>query len=108
MMSAANPLWEYFAGHTQGNGIFKWTHYLDIYHRHLARFVGQPVHLAEVGVLGGGSLAGIIAHLVPMLSDRGVAPAPAARSCGQLSTTRGTDARCWAVWIIRNSFRPGM
>lgn len=50
------PPWEYFAGHTQGNGLFKWTHYLDIYHRHLARFVGQPVHLAEVGVLGGGSL----------------------------------------------------
>lgn len=51
-----NPLWNQFAGHVQGHGLYKWTHYLEIYHRHFARFVGQPVHLAEVGVLGGGSL----------------------------------------------------
>ncbi len=38
--------------------------------------------LSAAFVLVGGSLAGIIAHLVPMLSDRGVAPALAAKVAG--------------------------
>jgi MFS family permease len=38
--------------------------------------------LTAAFVLVGGSLAGIIAHLVPMLSDRGVAPALAAKVAG--------------------------
>jgi hypothetical protein len=51
-----NPLWNYFASHKEGRGIFKWTHYFDIYHRHLGKFVGRDVHVVEVGVYGGGSL----------------------------------------------------
>lgn len=51
-----NPLLDYFTRHTQGRGMWKWTHYFDAYHSHLARFVGRPVRVVEVGILGGGSL----------------------------------------------------
>jgi hypothetical protein len=36
--------------------VWKWEHYLDIYHRHLQKFVGRDVTLLEVGVYSGGSL----------------------------------------------------
>lgn len=55
-VQTANPLWDYFINHSQGNLIWKWEHYFDLYHRHLSRFVGQPAHVVEVGVFGGGSL----------------------------------------------------
>jgi hypothetical protein len=51
-----NPLWRYFQAHTEGRGLHKWIHYFEIYHRHLARFVGKEVHVVEVGVQSGGSL----------------------------------------------------
>jgi hypothetical protein len=51
-----NPLWDYFRGHTQGRGIWKWQHYFEIYHRHLAHFVGHKVNVLEIGVYSGGSL----------------------------------------------------
>lgn len=53
---ADNPLWDYFSNHAHGRGIFKWRHYFEVYHRHLARVTQRPVHVVEVGVLGGGSL----------------------------------------------------
>ena len=54
--TTANPLLTYFDAHTEGQGIWKWRHYFDIYHRHLARFVGRKVHVMEVGIYSGGSL----------------------------------------------------
>lgn len=51
-----SPIERYFESHTTGRGIFKWRHYFDIYHHHLQKFVGRPVHLLEIGCLGGGSL----------------------------------------------------
>ena len=51
-----NPLLAYFDAHTEGPGIWKWRHYFDIYHRHLARFRGREVHVMEVGIYSGGSL----------------------------------------------------
>lgn len=53
---AGNPLWDYFANHAYGRGICKWHHYFEVYHRHLARVTQRPVHVVEVGVLGGDSL----------------------------------------------------
>lgn len=53
---APNALWEFFSTHREGPGVWKWQHYFEIYHRHLARFVGRPVNVLEVGVYGGGSL----------------------------------------------------
>jgi hypothetical protein len=52
-----NPLERYFDSIATGRGIWKWTHYWNIYHRHLQKFIGKDVHLVEVGVYSGGSLA---------------------------------------------------
>ncbi|HLZ14437.1 MAG TPA: class I SAM-dependent methyltransferase [Candidatus Saccharimonadales bacterium] len=54
-MAETNPLTEYFEKN-KGNLIHKWMHYFDIYHRHFARFRGQPVTIMEFGVYHGGSL----------------------------------------------------
>jgi hypothetical protein len=54
--TSSNPLADYFKSHTEGRGIWKLEHYLDIYHRHFAKFVGQEVHIVEIGVFSGGSL----------------------------------------------------
>jgi hypothetical protein len=51
-----NPLRDYFDANQVGPGIWKWNHYFDPYQRHLAKFVGDPVHIVEVGVYSGGSL----------------------------------------------------
>ena len=52
----ANPLRNFFEANRSGPGIWKWTHYFDAYVRHLSRFVGQDVHVLEIGVYSGGSL----------------------------------------------------
>jgi hypothetical protein len=51
-----NPLKSYFDSHREGRGIWKWTHYFDIYHRHFSKFVGREVHVLEIGIYSGGSL----------------------------------------------------
>ncbi len=51
-----NPLVEYVEDYDEGPGIFKWNHYLDIYHQYLQKFVGRKVLIVEVGVYSGGSL----------------------------------------------------
>jgi SAM-dependent methyltransferase len=58
MSSAAvpNPLREYFRAN-RGRLLHKWDHYFDVYHRHFARFRGQPITVLEIGLFHGGSLA---------------------------------------------------
>lgn len=51
-----SPLEGYFDAHTEGHGIWKWRHYFDAYHRHLAKFRGRPVTVVEIGIYSGGSL----------------------------------------------------
>jgi hypothetical protein len=51
-----NALATYFLSHTEGPGIWKWMHYFDVYQRHLSKFVGQDVHVLEIGIYSGGSL----------------------------------------------------
>jgi hypothetical protein len=46
---------ECFYAH-QGRYIDKWDHYLEIYERYFARFVGTKVSVLEIGVSHGGSL----------------------------------------------------
>lgn len=53
----ANTIETYFDAQIEGPGIWKWRHYFDVYQRHLAKFVGRDVHVAEIGVFAGGSLA---------------------------------------------------
>jgi limonene-1,2-epoxide hydrolase len=40
-----------------GPGIWKWSHYLDVYERHFSRFRGRTVTIAEIGIYSGGSIA---------------------------------------------------
>jgi methyltransferase family protein len=54
--ASPNPLEKHFDAHAQGPGIWKWRHYFGIYHQHLRKFIGQEVHIVEVGVYSGGSL----------------------------------------------------
>ena len=54
--AAANPMRDYFDRHTEGPGVQKWLHYFEIYHRHLAKFVGRSPVIVEVGIYSGGSL----------------------------------------------------
>lgn len=53
---SANPFMDWFTNHHQGHQVWKWQHYFEVYPRHLAHLVGQPVTVVEIGVLGGGSL----------------------------------------------------
>ena len=56
MAAAAAPgLPRQFYAH-QGRVVHKWTHYLDIYQQHFARFVGTDFKMLEIGVFMGGSL----------------------------------------------------
>jgi cephalosporin hydroxylase len=52
-----NPLRNYVLSHNEGPGIWKWDHYHDIYHRHFVKFRDSDVHIMEIGVYSGGSLA---------------------------------------------------
>lgn len=53
---APNSLERYFDEHQEGPGVWKWRHYFNIYERHFARFVGQEIHLLEIGIYSGGSI----------------------------------------------------
>lgn len=55
--NGGNPLERYFDSVSEGPGIWKWRHYFPIYHRHLSKFVGRDVHVLEIGIYSGGSLA---------------------------------------------------
>jgi hypothetical protein len=48
-------LHKYFLNNA-GKRLHKWTHYFDIYEKHLERFRGQSPVIIEIGVFGGGSL----------------------------------------------------
>ena len=50
------PLKKYFDALETGPGLWKWDHYWNIYEKHLARFRGTDLTVAEVGVFSGGSL----------------------------------------------------
>jgi hypothetical protein len=75
-----NPLEQYFDAHREGPGIWKWRHYFDIYHRHLAGFVGRPVNVLEVGIYSGGSLGMWRNYFGPGATIFGVDIEPACKS----------------------------
>lgn len=51
-----NPLRTFVDRRREGPGIWKFDHYLDMYHRHFERFRGTEAHLVEIGIYSGGSL----------------------------------------------------
>jgi hypothetical protein len=50
-----NDLERYFV-ENKGRLVTKWSHYFDIYERHLSRYRGTDVHIVEFGIYQGGSL----------------------------------------------------
>ncbi len=56
-LDPSNPLRAYFNNLRTGPGIWKWDHYFDIYHSHFQKFRGKEVHILEIGIYSGGSLA---------------------------------------------------
>lgn len=56
----------------QGRLVDKWSHYAEIYERHLARFRDRPVRLLEFGVFHGGSLQLWRSYLGPQAQIVGV------------------------------------
>src|SRR5215472_13475880 len=52
----SNALQDFFDARKTGRGIWKYTHYFDIYERHFSRFRGREVNVLEIGVYSGGSL----------------------------------------------------
>jgi SAM-dependent methyltransferase len=54
--NAPGELERWFDEHTDGDGVWKWRHYFDIYERHFRKFVGREVHMLEIGIYSGGSL----------------------------------------------------
>jgi cephalosporin hydroxylase len=80
LKNALNPLEAYFDAHTEGPGIWKWRHYFDVYHRHLAPFRGQPVNIVEIGIYSGGSLAMWRDYFGPACHVYGVDIAPECRT----------------------------
>jgi hypothetical protein len=75
-----NPLRAYFDAHQTGRGLWKWTHYFEIYHRHFQKFVGRDVSIAEVGVFSGGSLDMWKEYFGPRASVYGVDIEPACKA----------------------------
>jgi hypothetical protein len=55
-LPSARTLEKYFNSHHEGRGIWKCTHYFDIYESYFQKFVGREVHVLEVGIYSGGSL----------------------------------------------------
>lgn len=58
-LEASRPgrLETFYDAYEEGPGIWKFRHYLPIYERHFAKFVGTSAHVLEIGVYGGGSLS---------------------------------------------------
>lgn len=50
------PFSRYFNEHTKGHGIHKWLQYFPAYMRHFQQFIGEEVHIMEIGIQSGGSL----------------------------------------------------
>jgi SAM-dependent methyltransferase len=76
----AGRLERYFDDHTAGPGLWKWRHYFEIYERHLGKFVGEEVHVAEIGVYSGGSLQMWREYFGPRAQIYGVDIEPACRA----------------------------
>eukprot|EP00929_Paragymnodinium_shiwhaense_P077638 TRINITY_DN3_c0_g1_i1.p1 TRINITY_DN3_c0_g1~~TRINITY_DN3_c0_g1_i1.p1 ORF type:complete len:382 (+),score=40.47 TRINITY_DN3_c0_g1_i1:92-1237(+) len=46
----------WYNAYAQGRGIWKWSNAIAAYQPQLGRFIGLPIHMAEIGVQSGGSL----------------------------------------------------
>jgi hypothetical protein len=104
--TASNPLRAYFDAHTEGRGIWKWHHYFDLYHRHLAKFMGSDAHVVEIGVFSGGSLGMWREYLGPRGRVTGVDIAPECKAYEDAQTRiwigDQSDRAFWARFRAEN------
>ena len=75
-LDQSGALFAFFEQRSEGRGIHKWLQYFDAYERHLKRFVGQKVALAEIGIFSGGSLEMWQSYFGAELSLYGIDIAP--------------------------------
>lgn len=75
-----NELYRFFSAHKEGRGIWKWTHYFDVYNRHLSKFRGTASRILEIGVYSGGSLEMWSSYFGDRASLIGVDIEPACRA----------------------------
>jgi hypothetical protein len=94
-----NPLEAYFDGVTEGPGVWKWRHYFDAYHRHLAKFIGRGPVVAEVGIYSGGSLPMWRHYFGPDCHVHGIDIQPACRAyAGERTTIHIGDQADRGFW----------
>ncbi len=55
-----------FDGITAGPGVWKWRHYVEIYHTHLSRFVGRKPVVVEIGGYSGGAVGQFLTSIRPV------------------------------------------
>jgi len=98
--AATNPLRADFDALKTGPGVWKWLHYFDLYHRHLQKFRGHDVSIAEVGVYSGGSLSMWRRYFGERVHIHGIDIQPECRSYANSNTTihigDQADRRFWA------------
>lgn len=70
----------YFSNHTEGHGIWKWSHYFELYERHFSKFLNKDVNILEVGIYSGGSLGMWRSYFGPQSHIYGVDIESACRS----------------------------
>src|SRR5437867_1944564 len=76
----ANPLEEFFWS-DRHRLIYKWIHYLDIYHRHFMAFRNREIGVLEFGVAHGGSLQMWKSYFGAKARIYGVDHNPACKAC---------------------------
>jgi hypothetical protein len=88
-----------------GRPSLKRRHYFDIYHRHLSRFRGQPVHVVEIGVREGGSLQMWRDYFGPDARVSGIDIDPACRELAgegiEIFIGDQADPEFWARFLAR-------
>lgn len=56
-LSSGRPSFQaWYEGYHTGPGIWKWSHILVAYERHLGPFAGYPINIVQAGIQSGGSL----------------------------------------------------
>ena len=75
-----NPLLKYFQEKKEGRGIWKWTHYFDVYQHFFNPFREKGVRLLEVGIYSGGSLEMWCDYFGPSAQIYGVDIEPACQA----------------------------
>lgn len=84
---SSSTLRSLFEGNVEGPGIWKWSHYLPAYEKHLGRYVGKHPIVAEIGVFSGGSLKMWRDWFGPGSQVHGIDIDPACRSYESLGVT---------------------